>query len=78
MVNSSNWTAAGRKGPGVKEKKFGNDSEVSKQEKDGDTSTGDDHLCRGQRERPTEQEVITFREPRSPRGTRISLQPIGR
>ena len=44
----------------MKEKKFGNDSEVSKQEKDGDTSTGDDHLCRGQRERPTEQEVVTF------------------
>ena len=42
MVNSSNRTVAGRKGPGVKEKKFRNDSEVSKQEKDGDTSTGDD------------------------------------
>ena len=39
MVNSSNRTVAGRK---VKEKKFRNDSEVSKQEKDGDTNTGDD------------------------------------
>jgi len=48
VVNSSNWTAAGRKDLGVNEKKFRNDGEVSKQEKDGDASTGDG-LCRGQR-----------------------------
>ena len=74
MVNSSN-----RKGPGVKEKKFGNDSEVSKQEKDGDTQApGTTISAEGKGERLTEQEVVTFRDPRSPRGTKISLQPISR